>query len=636
MDIDSLIAYGSHSPLPSQTPLRAGHLTMVYEKGFLRYIRLGKIEVLRMINHAVRDHNWNTLPIEIVSEQIAKEEDSFSLSYTCEVKREGEPMLRWNCQIKGHADSSLEFEIVGTVVQDFQRNRAGFTVLHSTKDNIGRTITLRHPEGKTSEKQFPIHISPDQIFYDIQHMHIPYEGGQAVRITFEGDLFETEDQRNWLDDSYKTYCTPLRLPIPVQLTKGDSIRQLIRVEATSSGHPQEEELAVSLSLPKQAFELPYLGIGQSSEESPLSAYALSQLAKLPFTHYWVDVHLYREGWEEAWTRGLRESQALGYLPSMALFFEDTEREIQALEKVVKYSHAELYVIHVFNRFPFTTTPQTLDKVLPMLRRNFPDAHIGAGTNAYFTHLNRERFPVHEIDHLVFSINPQVHATDHATMVENLNTLPFAVATADEFTEGKDIHVGPISLKMRWNPDAVGEIVTPPGELPFHVDVRQMSMFAASWTLGMISQLVKAEVTSATFFETVGSKGLLQAQTPRYPDLLPAKAGQLYPVHWLFQQILTYKNADFWAVEVSDPLKVAGLACEQNNEMTLLLGSFSLEEMAVILPAAFQHADALVLHTDDMRTYGHSPEEIQQKALQKVSDQLVLPAFGLAKLQVRSQ
>jgi len=33
-------------------------------------------------------------------------------------------------------------------------------------------------------------------------------------ISFEGDVFETEDQRNWTDASFKTYCPPLRLPYP--------------------------------------------------------------------------------------------------------------------------------------------------------------------------------------------------------------------------------------------------------------------------------------------------------------------------------------------------------------------------------------------------------------------------------------
>lgn len=29
---------------------------------------------------------------------------------------------------------------------------------------------------------------------------------------FEGDVFEMEDQRNWTDASYKTYCTPWGCP----------------------------------------------------------------------------------------------------------------------------------------------------------------------------------------------------------------------------------------------------------------------------------------------------------------------------------------------------------------------------------------------------------------------------------------
>jgi hypothetical protein len=48
-----------------------------------------------------------------------------------------------------------------------------------------------------------------------------------MELTFEGDIFETEDQRNWTDSSYKTYSTPLSLPFPVSVTKGEKINQRI-------------------------------------------------------------------------------------------------------------------------------------------------------------------------------------------------------------------------------------------------------------------------------------------------------------------------------------------------------------------------------------------------------------------------
>ena len=46
----------------------------------------------------------------------------------------------------------------------------------------------------------------------------------------EGDVFEMEDQRNWSDGSYKTYCRPLDLPYPYPLKAGQEIRQSITIE----------------------------------------------------------------------------------------------------------------------------------------------------------------------------------------------------------------------------------------------------------------------------------------------------------------------------------------------------------------------------------------------------------------------
>src|SRR3546814_4656990 len=52
-------------------------------------------------------------------------------------------------------------------------------------------------------------------------------GSLSVDIRFEGDVFEMEDQRNWSDASFKTYCRPLALPRPFVLERGQSVDQSI-------------------------------------------------------------------------------------------------------------------------------------------------------------------------------------------------------------------------------------------------------------------------------------------------------------------------------------------------------------------------------------------------------------------------
>ena len=46
---------------------------------------------------------------------------------------------------------------------------------------------------------------------------------------FNGETFEMEDQRNWTDASFKTYCTPLSLPYPIKIIKGTTIKQSIKI-----------------------------------------------------------------------------------------------------------------------------------------------------------------------------------------------------------------------------------------------------------------------------------------------------------------------------------------------------------------------------------------------------------------------
>ena len=57
----NVLYYGKAESLPARLALRAGPLSVFYEEGELRYIRLGDREVLRRVYVAVRDRNWGTI-----------------------------------------------------------------------------------------------------------------------------------------------------------------------------------------------------------------------------------------------------------------------------------------------------------------------------------------------------------------------------------------------------------------------------------------------------------------------------------------------------------------------------------------------------------------------------------------------
>ncbi|MEJ7709389.1 MAG: hypothetical protein WKF84_05910 [Pyrinomonadaceae bacterium] len=93
-------------------------------------------------------------------------------------------------------------------------------MLHPIKECAGKTCVVKHDDGSLTASLFPFHVSPDQPFLDIRAISHELTKGFWADVVFEGEIFEMEDQRNWTDASYKTYCTPLRLALPVLIAKG--------------------------------------------------------------------------------------------------------------------------------------------------------------------------------------------------------------------------------------------------------------------------------------------------------------------------------------------------------------------------------------------------------------------------------
>ena len=202
--------------------LKAGHLNLTYENGFLRYVKLAEHEIIRMIYFAVRDRDWNTIPGIISNEQIRQAENSFNIRYQVDVNKE-EIQMQWQVQITGLPDSTIIFDLQGEVLHTFQRNRLGICVLHPVEGVAGEPCIIGHPDGSTIESYFPAYISPDQPFKDIRFMRWTMGEKHTFQLDFEGEVFETEDHRNWTDASYKTYCPPLNLPFPVEVQAGTHI-----------------------------------------------------------------------------------------------------------------------------------------------------------------------------------------------------------------------------------------------------------------------------------------------------------------------------------------------------------------------------------------------------------------------------
>src|SRR3979411_1443518 len=85
---------------------------------------------------------------------------------------------------------------------------------------------------------------------------------------------------------------------------------------------------------------------------------------------------------------------------------------------------------------------TPGKFVRLARQRLKGAVGGApfigGTNQFFAELNRDPPEVEAMDGVVYSINPQVHAADDESLVENLEAQAATVESARAFQVGRPV------------------------------------------------------------------------------------------------------------------------------------------------------------------------------------------------------
>ena len=161
----------------------------------------------------------------------------------------------------------------------------------------------------------------------------------------------------------------------------------------------------------------------------------------------------------------------------------------------------------------------------------PDLPWGCGTDLYFTELNRQAPDTHGLSWTTFSVNPQVHASDDRSVMQNTATLEVIAADAPRLTHGTRIHVGPMSLRPRFNPNATDPASDVSNtDLPADVDARQRDGFAAAWAALAVGRLAAPGTVSAvTLFEDLGWKGLRARDAGPEDAAFASTPGEEFPV-----------------------------------------------------------------------------------------------------------
>ena len=471
MSEQATISQGLYRPEPIS--LRAGPLRVDYDSGDLRYVKLGEREIVRRVYVAVRDRNWGTAPNRLSNTRIEQGADWFRITYDVESKQR-EIDFAWQAQIAGEANGTVTFAFEGQARSTFLKNRLGLVILHPIGECAGAACRVEREDGQVVEASFPVWISPSRPFEEMRAIEYAVQPGVWAELRFAGDIFETEDQRNWTDASFKTYSTPVRLGFPTEVSAGTRVAQSVTlrlVGAVPPGADAASQAEPAISVGAQAVGvLPRLGLSAASHGQPLTTAEIERLRALRLSHLRADIVFRQPDWPDRLRQAGEEARALGVDLELALHLsEEAEQELAQLVAELEALRAPLARWLLFGVGAGTPDENLMRLARARLGAYTPAVPLVGGTDAYFAQLNSQRPPAALLDGLCYSINPQAHAFDTQSLMETFEAQAATVRSAQQFAAGKPVHISPLTLRPRFNPAATEpEPEAGPGELPHWV------------------------------------------------------------------------------------------------------------------------------------------------------------------------
>lgn len=603
-----LIRCGGPANLPQSHALQAGPVSLLFEQGELRRIRLGDREVLRRIYLSVRGPDWSTIPPVLSDLRLESAPDSFVMMYRLDC-RQGEVDFTWEVSVRGNPEGVIRFDAHGKANRPFATNRVGICVLHPLRECVGNPALVRDPEGQTSEGRFPEAINPHQPFFNMFEILHVVEKEWLAMVMLEGEHFEMEDQRNWSDGSFKSYCPPQSRPKPRQLETGFEGHQVATLLFQNPDGKPIGELAASLAaagvirpagalpvlkpLADDGRTVPGFGFGLASHGQPMDPRDIARIRQLSPFHLRADFRLAQPGWREELTRAVGQARALSIPLECALVIpKDGPSALAEFAQAWEAAEGECLRWLIFSESADATTDADLQAARDALGPLDPLASFARGSKGDFVLLNRNRPDPKPGMALAYGVSPQVHMTDNRTLVESLEGQAWTLITAARTWPRSKVSVTPITLKrapfsVALKTAPVQENIAPASrQWPSKVDSRQFSLFGAGWTLGSLKRMALFGADSATYFETHGLLGLMSGSALADDLLKPEgmdftlERGLVFPLWHVFADFAEFVGGFAYDVSSQAPLKFDAVLLHAGNKASILLAN--LEETGASL------------------------------------------------------
>jgi hypothetical protein len=511
-------AWGNHEPKP--ITLTIGPWRFELRGDELADLTFDGSPVVRSVRAVARDRDWGTVPATV--ESVVTRPDGVDLGIA--LRGLGADI---GVRLEVRADDTrLGVRLAATSRTEFLRNRLGLVMLHPPVV-AGAELTIGTSSGDIRQTAFPVAVAPHQPAMDIRSLAWAHDG-VATTATFAGDVFEMEDQRNWTDASYKTYSTPLARPFPVAIPAGAVIEQSISFESARVEPRRTTDAAAGaervVELLASNHSVPAVTLGASTVPD-----AVFSAGELPpgVAGILVELDTRTPSWRAALERAVTEA---GELPLDVRITADIPAAVHEAVAAAASAARAVARIGVFDGRGHITEPELWEALADAASRRLPAAELIGGARSHFTELNRQhhRLPA-ALQGIAFAMTPQMHATERTQLVESIAMQAIVVRDAARIADGRPLHVGPITLRSRFNAVATS------GSLPASettlaagygaelvagaTDARQASMAMAAWTVASFAAIANGAlggtgaVAGIDYFETVGPRGIRDAAGP---------------------------------------------------------------------------------------------------------------------------
>lgn len=591
----SVVRYGTDEAPQAIEPFAVGPLSFGLTGGAVRYLAWRGHELLRAIEFVVRDENWGTYRPELQLRQRSEDSDGVRLGFAGSVAAGA---LTYELTITAAPNGRLECRATAEAREDFRTNRTGFVVLHPIEGVAGAPAIVEHTDGQIEHGRFPLHISPGQPFFDIAAIGHAPAPGLHVTCRFAGEVFEMEDQRNWTDASFKTYCRPLALPFPYVIGAGERVGQaiVITIDGDAPARPARSQPTIRIGATAEE-DMPALALAFEPGFEP-PAHAEPLLAELGAASLLARIDL-RSDPKAALLLAARTAQASGLPLELEIITPDSgdldrlladlaasaARTPLTLRSVIALPASYLKSHQPTGPWPQGITPEQAQAAA---RRAFPGIAIGAGMLTNFTEFNR-RPPQPPFDFATHATCAIVHAADDRSVMETLEALPHVFASARALIGKAGYRLGLVAIGARSNPYGAKTADNPEQRrVPMaHVDPRQRGLFAAAFAIGAVAATAGYGIERMALAAPSGPFGCIYRPAP-WPqpgfDRLATEQGPcVYPLFHVLRWLGEGSGQRRLVCEVDEPRRVAAVAWHHGRERVLLLANLCDVTQPIALP-----------------------------------------------------